>query len=98
MKKTSEQDTTFCVPRHILIWKCVKPLSESVRCAVKTQQQVLKTVCKMYCVSSIVIERSGPLNYLMKIVARGWLLRRFKVGEREKERKREIEKEREKER
>ena len=48
MKKTSEQDTGF-VPRQILIWKCAKPL-ESVRSAVKTQQQVLTTVCKMYCV------------------------------------------------
>ena len=48
MKKTSEQDTGF-VPRQILIWKCAKP-SESVRSAVKTQQEVLTTVCKMYCV------------------------------------------------
>ena len=48
MKKTSKQDTGF-VPRQIQIWKCAKP-SESVRSAVKSQQQVLNTVCKMYCV------------------------------------------------
>ena len=48
MKKTSEQDTGF-VLRQILIWKCAKS-SESVRSAVKTQQEVLTTVCKMYCV------------------------------------------------
>ena len=51
MKKTSKQDTGF-VPRQITeiqIWKCAKP-SESVRSAVKSQQQVLNTVCKMYCV------------------------------------------------
>ena len=48
MKKTSEQDTGFA-PRQILIWKCAKP-SESVRSAVKTQQQGLTTVCKMQCV------------------------------------------------
>ena len=46
MKKTSEQDSGF-VPRKILIWKCAKP-SKSVRSAVKTQQQILTTVCKMY--------------------------------------------------
>ena len=44
MKKTSKQDTGF-VPRQIQIWKCAK-LSESVRSAVKSQQQVLNTVCK----------------------------------------------------
>ena len=44
MKKTSKQDTGF-VPRQIQIWKCAKP-SESVRSAVKSQQQVLNTVCK----------------------------------------------------
>ena len=43
IKKTSDQDTGF-VPRQILIWKCAKP-SESVRSAVKTQQQVLTTKC-----------------------------------------------------
>ena len=48
MKKTSKQDTGF-VPRQFQIWKCAKP-SESVRSAVKSQQQVLNTVCKMYCV------------------------------------------------
>ena len=48
MKKTSKQDTGF-VPRQIQIWKCAKP-SEPVRSAVKSQQQVLNTVCKMYCV------------------------------------------------
>ena len=48
MKKTSKQDTGF-VPRQIQIWKCTKP-SESVRSAVKSQQQVLNTVCKMQCV------------------------------------------------
>ena len=41
MNKTSEQDNGF-VPRQILIWKCAKP-SESVRSAVKTQQQVFTT-------------------------------------------------------
>ena len=48
MKKTSEQDAGF-VPMQILTLKCAKP-SESLRSAVKTQQQVLTTVCKMYCV------------------------------------------------
>ena len=48
MKKTSKQDTGF-VPRQIQMWKCAKP-SESVRSAVKSQQQVLNTVCKMQCV------------------------------------------------
>ena len=38
-------------------------------------------------VSSIGKDVSGPLNYLMIVVAMGWLLRNFKVGEREKERK-----------
>ena len=40
---------TGFVPRQIQIWKCAKS-SESVRSAVKRQQQVLNTVCKMYCV------------------------------------------------
>ena len=48
MIKKSEQDSVL-LPSQILIWKCAKP-SESVRAAVKTQQQVLTTVCKMYCV------------------------------------------------
>ena len=48
MKKTSKQDIGF-VPRQIQIWKCAEP-SETVRSAVKSQQQVLNTVCKMQCV------------------------------------------------
>ena len=51
-----------------------------------------------YLDSSIGKDVSDALNYLMIIVAMGWLLRNFKVGEREKERKRERKREREKER
>ena len=53
---------------------------------------------KRVVVSSIGTERSGPLNYLMIIVAMGWLLRSFKVGEREKERKKERERDRDRDR
>ena len=47
MKKTSKQDTGF-VPRQIQIWKCAKP-SESVRSAVKSQQQVLNIDWQLSC-------------------------------------------------
>ena len=56
-KSKREQDEKDEWTRHCFLCaeadsdlEVCKPLSESVRCAVKTQQQVLKTVCKMYCV------------------------------------------------
>ena len=58
------------MPRQIQIWKCAKP-SESVRSAVKSQQQVLNTVCKMQCVCKMQgVGRTNDVRALLALPAR----------------------------